>query len=296
MMKKIIILGITILIISCLKPPRDNPYDPDNPNKANLTGIVRSADGRIAGAEVKLYTIDDELYDTTSTDDQGMFEFTKINPGIYKVKAFAPYYLPAECEPESLPAGSSDTIELYFYGIKFTFDDDTVGTIEPFDFRRIFGNWKVMPDTTAPSEPNVYNCYGQKGLVLYNKEVSDFSIGVNFKFNSPIDTLSNTGIILRLKDSLNHYVVLASRRILSFVKIKNGTPTTLATAQIDIFHNQWYELWVEAYGEHYKVYFDGELKIDKSDGEFSKGMIGLWVNREQPPQISVNFDDVVIFR
>jgi len=295
-MKRILISLMILFCIVCLKPPRDNPYDPDNPDKAYLTGIVTSPDGRVANAEVKLITIDDELYDTTYTDDQGWFEFTEIEPGIYKIMAFAPYYLPAEYAPESLPAGSSDTIELYFYGMKFTFDDDTVGTIEPFDFRKVSGIWKVMSDNTAPSQPNVYNCNSQRGLALYNKEVSDFSIGVNFKFNNLVDTLSSAGIIFRLKDSLNHYVVLASRRIVSFVKIKNGTPVILATAPVDIFHNQWYELWVEACANHYKIYFDGELKIDKSDGEFSKGMTGLWVNREQPPQISVNFDNVVICR
>uniref|UniRef100_A0A7V0Z541 Carboxypeptidase regulatory-like domain-containing protein n=1 Tax=candidate division WOR-3 bacterium TaxID=2052148 RepID=A0A7V0Z541_UNCW3 len=294
-MKRILFLLIILFCMVCLKPPRDNPYDPDNPDKAYLTGIVTSPDGRIANAEVKLIT-DDTIYAITSTNSEGWYEFKDVDPGVYKLIAFADYFIPAEYSPESLPAGSSDTIELYFCGMKFTFDDDTVGTIEPFDFRRVYGAWKVMPDTTAPSLPNVYNCYGERCLALYNKEVSDFSIGVNLKFNNPVDTLSNAGIILRLKDSLNHYVVLASRKILSFVKIKNGNPIILATAPIDILHNQWYELWVEASGEHFKVYFDGELKIDKSDDEFSKGMTGLWVNRELPPQISVNFDDVVIFR
>ncbi|MEO0123156.1 MAG: carboxypeptidase-like regulatory domain-containing protein [candidate division WOR-3 bacterium] len=295
-MKKIIVIAMITLFAGCLKPPRDNPYDPDNPNKAYLAGYVSSADGKISGAEVKLLTMDDSIYSITSSNSAGWYEFTNVNPGIYKLIAFARNFIPTEYSPESLPAGSSDTVELYFNAVKYTFDEEDTGTVEPTDFKRLYGNWRVVNDSTAPSQPNAYNCFSQIGISNYAKTVSDFSIGLNFKFLTPVDTFSYAGVILRMKDTINYYSVSVSRKALIFAKIKNGNPIPLDYYPLFINQNQWYELWVDAIGSEFKIYFDGDLKIEKSDTEFSQGKVGLFISRETAPPISVNFDDVIICR
>lgn len=295
-MKKIIIATIIILFVACLQPPRDNPYDPDNPDKAYLTGYVKSADGKIAGAEVQMLTMDDSIYAETSTNTEGWYEFKNVNPGIYKLIAFARNYIPVEYSPESLPAGSYDTVELYLKAIKFTFDEEDTGTVEPMDFKKIDGNWRVINDNTAPSQPNVYNCSSQVGISNYIKTVSDFSIGVKFRFLTPVDTLSYAGVILRMKDILNYYSVSVSKKILLFVKIKNGNPSPLGYYSLPIDQNKWYELWVDAIGSEFKIYLDDSLMITKNDTEFSEGKVGLFVKREINTPVSVNFDDVIIYR
>lgn len=295
-MKKIFILIIIILMVACLKPKRDNEFDPNNPDKAYLNGTIDSPYGKVKNAKVKLLTLDHELYDSTFSNAEGWYEFSDIDPGIYKIMAFAPYYLPAEYYPESLPAGISDTVDLYFSTMIFDFDNDTVGTIEPFDFKWIYGNWKVQNDNSAPSLPNVYNCFSLRGLVLYNQTVQSFAIGIEFKFNIPPDTFSQVGVVLRLQDSLNYYTVSTSKERLLFCKVVNGVLTIIDHAQVFVTHNQWYSLWVEVCDTQFKVYFNEELKIEKTDDTFGEGKTGLLVERVGTNQINASFDNVVICR
>ncbi|MGQ9534902.1 MAG: carboxypeptidase-like regulatory domain-containing protein [bacterium] len=295
-MKKIIISIIIILMASCLKPPRDNEFDPKNPDKAYLTGVVASPYGKERHAKVRLLTSEYELYDSTFSDDEGRYEFSHIDPGIYKIMAFALYHLPVEYYPESLPAGTSDTVDLYFSTMLFDFDSDTVGTIEPFDFQRVIGNWRVQNDNSAPSLPNIYNCFGRRGLALYNPTVENFSIGIEFKINTSFDSFSQVGVVLRLQDSLNFYGVTVSSVMLSFWKIVDGGYTIIDNVPILLAHNEWYKLWVDVYDTQFKVYFNDELKIDTNDDEFSAGKTGLLVEREGQNPISVNFDNVVIYQ
>lgn len=295
-MKKILIPIIIILMASCLKPPRDNEFDPDNPNKAYLTGIITTPYGKANNCKVKLLTFDHKLYDSTFSDAEGRYEFSHIDPGIYKVMAFAPYYLPAEYYPESLSAGTSDTVDLYFSAMLFDFDSDTVGTIEPFDFKRVIGNWQVQNDNSAPSPPNIYNCFSPHGLALYNPTLENFSVGIDFKINTPPDTVSQVGVVVRLQDSLNYYTVSVSRIMLSFCKIVDGDLTIIDAVPILLAHNMWYKLWVDVCDDQFKVFFNDELKIDKTDDTFKEGKTGLLVEGEGQNPISANFDNVVICR
>ncbi|MCX7994280.1 MAG: carboxypeptidase-like regulatory domain-containing protein [candidate division WOR-3 bacterium] len=295
-MKRFEILILLVIMVACLKPPRDNRFDPENPDKAYLVGRVMSPDSAISDAEVKLLTLGDETYKATRTNSEGWYEFKEIDPGVYKIVAFTDYYLPAEYSPESLPAGASDTVDLYFSTLKLTFDEEPVGTTEPFGFKRIYGDWQVVSDTTAPSQPNVYNCNDQKGFVLFNKSISDFFTSTSFKFLSTVDTLSRTGFILRMKDTLNYYTATVNKKGIGFVKFKNGFPYILDFVTVPVIPDQWYELGVEASGNVFKIYFNGELKIEKNDPDFNEGKLGLILHRETPPKFSVNFDDVIIQR
>ncbi len=298
-MKKILIpiIIIMILVVSCLKPPRDNEFDPNNPDKAYLTGVVHSPEGKVKHAKIELLTSDHETYDSTYSDIEGRFEFTEIDPGIYKIMAFAPYYIPIDYYPESLPAGTSDTLDLYFSAMIFNFDSDTIGTVEPFDFKSISGNWRVVEDNTAPSQPNVYNCSTQdEGLALYNQPVVDFAIGVDFRMINPSDTLGEVGLVLRLKDSINYYLAVVSQEILMLGKVENGNFIPLKQELNSISAEEWYNLWVEVCGHQFKVYFNGNLKIDTADDQFNEGKVGLWVYSQSQSAISVNFDNVQISR
>ncbi|MEO0185078.1 MAG: carboxypeptidase-like regulatory domain-containing protein [candidate division WOR-3 bacterium] len=297
-MKKIIIICITILMFACLKPPRDNEFDPDNPDKASLTGYIESPEGKVKNAKIKILTADHELYDSTFSDPEGKYEFSEIDPGIYSVLVFhtLPYYHPIDYYPESLPAGTADTLDFYFSTMMFNFDNDSVGTTEPFDFKRIAGFWSVQNDNTAPSQPHVYNCNSQYGLALYNQAVNSFAIGIHFKFVSHLDTLTQAGVVLKLQDSLNYYIVSVSAGILAFCKVKNGDTTIIDVVPNIIMQNEWCELWVDVCDNNFKIYFNGDLKIEKLDNEFGVGKTGLWVYRAEPPQVSVNFDNVTICR
>ncbi len=293
---KIIFAAIIILVASCLNPPRDNDFDPNNPNKASLVGYVGSPEGKVRNAKVKLFAIEHDLYDSTYSDEEGKYKFMELDPGIYKLMAFTPYYLPAEYFPESLPAGAYDTVELYFSANIFNFDNDTINTIEPFDFQRIAGNWRVMDDNTAPSQPHVYNCQGPYGLALYSRTVTDFCIQAEFKISTPVDTVTQVGVVVRLQDSLNYYLVAVAKEMLFFCKVKNGLLDVLQQTQILVNQNEWSTIYVDVCEDNFKIYFNGDLKIEKADTEFNIGKTGLWAERVSGLNVSVSFDDIIIYR
>ncbi len=294
--QKIIFAAIIILVVACLNPPRDNDFDPNNPNKAHLVGYLESPEGKVKNAKVKLFTIAHELYDSTYSNAEGGYEFKEIDPGIYKIMAFLPYYLPAEYYPESLPAGKYDTVDLYFSANIFNFDNDTINTTEPFDFQRIAGDWRVMNDNTAPSQPHVYNCRSHYGLALYSRTVTNYCIQVEFKINTPVDTATQVGIVARLQDSLNYYLVAVAKEMLFFCKVKNGLLDVLQQTQILVNQNVWYGLCVDACEKNFKIYFNGDLKIEYTDNDFAIGKTGLWANRISGLDVSVSFDDIIIYR
>ncbi len=77
-MKKIVYVAFVLFaLVSC--------------NKAN-NGMIdgtASADGGniVSGITVKLYTIDAELYDTATTDNEGNFTFSDVKSGNYYIGA-----------------------------------------------------------------------------------------------------------------------------------------------------------------------------------------------------------------
>lgn len=299
-MKKFIILGlgIVLILISCLKPARDNPFDPDNPQKANLTGYILSADGKVGEARIilKYYGYNDnKVYAETTADNEGKYEFLEVDPGIYRILAFAPHYLTGGYFPESLPAGMSDTVNLYLPGMIFDFDDVPIGTKEPYNFKVTFGNWMVKSENNAPSPPNVYNCNDTLGLSLYNKIMDNCCISIELMIKN-LPPSGKAGIVLRFTDHLNYYLVAISKDTLSFGKFVDGIYDPLGSAPNSINANEWYNLFVESSGEYFKIYFNGEMKIDETDEEFSEGKFGALIYGEDNIPSDVCFDDVKILR
>jgi len=294
----IMIVGLTV----CLKPARDNVYDPNNPNKAKICGIVYGLnDLPVRNAEVFLMQ-DTEVTDTTTTGDDGYYEIGGIDPGIYKQVARAPYYVSWECEPESLPAYADDTIDIWFCAQYYDFENEATGTVQPFGFDTICGTWAVINDGSGPehhSTPNVY--HGEKTaagptLALLKNSGSDFHLETRFKVLNVSQPEWVIGALFRYNDNQNFYFVGITNLGIA-IQRRIGVADTTLQFQPHVFQvDQWYDLSVQMCGIDITVWSD-EVNLNFSDSSLVTGKVGLWVsNINASHQTSVNFDDVIIGR
>ncbi|HEX7319206.1 MAG TPA: carboxypeptidase-like regulatory domain-containing protein [bacterium] len=283
---------LLVAVVACLNPPHDNEYDPDNKLKAHLSGTVYGPDDIIPGAIVHMipdYDTTDVCIDTT--DANGKYSFEELDPGIYKIFTKAEYHYPQECYPESLKADTAAVIDVFMHWL-FTFDNESIGTIEPFNFEVFYGDWGVVEDQSAPSLPNVYSCATMDdGFAALIGNFSNFCFGADFKVIGP-DTLWNVGFILRYVDSQNYYSLSVSAGVMHLEKWENGTPTVIGFSSMTINTDEWYNLDVDACGSNFYVYLDGDSKIEATDSTFTEGRNGLYIAKGANASSTVHFDNV----
>jgi hypothetical protein len=297
-----IIIMALLTVISCIEPDRDAPYDPNNPNKPSLYGYTRDYDwSPLPGATVKLRQGGDVRYSTMS-DNDAWFEFPDINPGIYELYAEAEYY-DTYIDTLYLYAGRRDTVDVHFQELYFHFDNETLGTQEPFDFVQVFGSWQVQEDNTDPdlhSTPNVYHAVhsgssAEFALAVYRDTLEDFSVSTNLKV---LSSSSNwrVGLALRYQSESNCYVVQFTHDSLSLIKIRNGNLSLLATTTSNTFApDTWYHIYAHLYENEIKVYLEYEkvFEIYDDSSPLYTGMAGLWLYTSEPTgTATAHFDDV----
>ncbi len=281
-----------VAIIACLNPPHENEYDPDNPNKASLSGTVYGPDGEVAGAIVHMIPDYDstDVY-TDTTDVNGEYFFEELDPGIYTIFTTAEYHYPQECYPESLPAYAVDTIDVFMHWL-FTFDNESVGDTMPFGFEKIWSNWSVAEDQSAPSSPNVYRCETMdEGFTAVIGNYSNFCLGADFKVVGP-DSMWNVGFMLRYDDPDNYYCVSIISGAIHFIRRLNGTPSYIGFSSVTINTDEWHNLDVDACGSNFYVYLDGDNKIEVTDTTITEGRIGLYVAKGASTPSTAHFDNV----
>ena len=295
---------ISLVVLACLEPERDNPYDPNNPDIVYLGGTIYGFDGSpIQGAVVKLM-IDDEIIEEVESDNDGWYEILDIEPDTYKLKAEAGYYTPLEIYPLVLTSGFyNDSFDLYFEEIFFDFENEIVGTVEPHGFEVALGNWEITEDPGQPDEhsvPNVYSGFTDIDVAVagLTEPVKDFWIDTKFKVLDISGSVWEAGIILRGQDEYNYYVVSLSRYYneIALYKIVDGDFYYIDYASMTFSPNIWYKLSADFHGSDIEIYLNEELIFETVDTTFPQGLIGLLVcTYAQGEMVSVNFDDIGIY-
>ncbi len=295
-MKKLFFLPIIcFLLLVCLKPERDNEYDPNNPNKAHLAGkVYNSFDNNlpVVNAEITLTSEEGGSSENTLTDEHGWYEFARIDPGIYKINANAGYLM-KELFPESLPAGAeNDSFDLYFHEAFWDFENEPLNTDEPLGFTAVAGAWSVIDD---PDQGHVYNgnTLGTGlAIAITDVVVNDFYYESMIKVDTSAGNTFVAGILFRYHDDQNYYVVTLFVDHIKLIESSSGAWTTIDTALRGFSHNRWYTLSVDCSGDHIKVFIDNETTpvFDVHNGTFADGRVGLFA--EDNP--SVSFDDIYI--
>jgi hypothetical protein len=184
----------------------------------------------------------------------------------------------------------------------YSFDADTVGSLPPkfhaaLTGRGPTGEWKVQSDSTGPSQPNVLaqlsadtTNYRFPLAIADEGSFLDLDISVKVKPVSGSEDQA-AGLVWRLRDSNNYYVVRANALENNVVlyKVENGEREDLPLRnegrtygkKATVPSQQWSELRVVAQGKLFEVYLNDQKLFEVEDETFREaGKVGLWTKAD----------------
>jgi Domain of Unknown Function (DUF1080) len=182
----------------------------------------------------------------------------------------------------------------------YNFDSDATGQLPAKFHEALTGGggavkWVVQAENSAPSKPNVLAQtsadqadYRFPLAIADEGSFRDLDLSVKFKaVSGAIDRAA--GLVFRLKDANNYYVVRANalEDTFNLYHVVNGSRQEIKGSQVRVSSGEWHELRVEAVGNKFTCYFDGDKKIEVADETFKDaGKIGVWTKAD-----SVTFFD-----
>jgi hypothetical protein len=290
----------------CINAPRDNKYDPDNPDKAEMTGGACEPDGRIiAGANADLmHDYNDEVVRSDTSDSSGSFYFDKIDPGIYRIHALAPHFSGVYTGPESLWGGTRlDGYRLYF--TTFHFEDDAEGAM-PYGFSNITGRWAIARDPSQANEhsaPNVsrganIGAYDpDPSLAIFRSKAQYPDLEVKLKVLSSSGSQWQTGIVFRYQDKSNYYFVKMAPDTAEIGFKKDNNITIVADTSLTFLTETWYTLKISCDSLFTSVCMNDSciFRTYTFAYVFPDGSFGMLVSSREPGvTATVNFDDIFV--
>jgi hypothetical protein len=195
-------------------------------------------------------------------------------------------------------------------GVKtWDFDHDR-GYSTPQDWIAVAGDWRVVIDRDAPSEPNTLGLPGY-GLPHTSQvkiwfssffstdylvaipedttEYADFSYGAAFKVWGGAWG-SYAGLVFRYTDPQSYYVLAAAcpKDTLALYRMSGGQLNLIKEVPAELERGRWYTLKVDARGGHFIAYLDGKQMFAADDATIAKGRIGVWSQNDS----RVSFDNI----
>ncbi|HSQ18775.1 MAG TPA: family 16 glycoside hydrolase [Blastocatellia bacterium] len=199
----------------------------------------------------------------------------------------------AEAPAPLQPAGKS---------FVYNFDNEAAGQTpakfhEALTGQGVQARWVVEADPSAPSQPNVLaqlsrdkTDYRFPLAIADGGSFQDLDLSVKFKAISG-DVDRAAGLVFRLKDANNYYVVRANALEGNYrlYHVVAGKRQQVAGADFKVASGEWHELRVECVGNKITCYYDGEKKIESTEDTFKEaGKIGLWTKADSV----IYFDDL----
>jgi Domain of Unknown Function (DUF1080) len=168
------------------------------------------------------------------------------------------------------------------------------------------GNWKVVADPTAPSQPNVLAQLSDEATnyrfplaIVEKTHYKDVVLSVRFKTISGARD-QGAGLVWRFRDANNYYVVRANALENNVVLYKmqegkrislapTGTPEKTYGVKTRVPGNTWNKLGVQVKGSLFTVSLNGQKLFEVEDNTFAAaGKIGLWTKADSV----ISFDDL----
>lgn len=154
------------------------------------------------------------------------------------------------------------------------------------------GTWDVRGETDTPSPPNALCQTGMAtfpALSLGDSVFGDVIVTTRFK---PISGREDqaAGLLFRIQDQDNYYILRANalENNVNFYKYAGGRRSSLKEAKAQVLPGQWQELRVEAVGNRFRGFLNGQQVVEVTDDTYQAGQVGLWTKAD-----SVTcFDDV----
>jgi hypothetical protein len=186
----------------------------------------------------------------------------------------------------------------------WNFDQDKAGESAP-DWQNLVDSWQVIPDATAPSQPNTYGLppgrtlttllhllnYYPMAVVKDPTEYGDFTLEASFKSAGGRFDCSG-GLLFRYVDAQNFYVVAAGcpSDYFQFSRMYKGKLEMIKQQVVPTDRDIWYKIRVEAQGNRFTFYDNDKQVFDADDSKIAKGRIGLWARDDS----QARFDNVTL--
>jgi hypothetical protein len=178
----------------------------------------------------------------------------------------------------------------------WNFDTGIPGTIAK-GFTNEVGEWKVVADPNAASQPNVLAQLAKSSGATFNVTLlgdtnyKDLEISVQMKAVAGKEDQGG-GLVWRAKDAKNYYVARYNPLEDNYrlYKVEKGRRSELKSA--DVKHTDgWHALRITMKGSLIQCYYDGQKYLEAKDNTFSgAGKIGLWTKADAQTQ----FDDLMV--
>jgi len=145
--------------------------------------------------------------------------------------------------------------------------------------------WKVEPDTSAPSQPNILKQSGSGTFpwcVKQSVRIADGFVEVKFKPLAGREDQAG-GVLWRFKDANNYYIARANalENNVSLYYVEKGRRITIKYVDAPVPARQWHTLRVEFSGKAISVVFDGRQYIRVDDDRIAgEGAVGVWTKAD----------------
>ena len=185
--------------------------------------------------------------------------------------------------------------------ITFSFDSESANKPpQGFEFGRTgngaLGKWVVKAEKSAPSAPNVLaqtdadDTDYRFPIAFTGPALRDLHLSVKCKpVSGRVD--QGCGLVFRLKDADNYYVTRANalENNVRLYHVVNGKRVQFAGWNGKVTSGVWHDLAVDAQGDHFQVFYEGNKVIDAHDKTFiDAGKFGLWTKADSV----IYFDDL----
>jgi hypothetical protein len=175
-----------------------------------------------------------------------------------------------------------------------TFDDDTTDAPpRRFSFARTGkgapGKWMVRAEAGAPSGANVLaqidpdNTNFRFPIAVLNEPLlKDVRVSVRCKLVSgKVDQAC--GLVARYRDESNYFITRANalENNIRLYTVRDGKRTELASHDIEVSPNVWYDYRLDVKGDHLQVFWNGQRVLDHHDATFAEaGLVGVWTKAD----------------
>jgi hypothetical protein len=185
----------------------------------------------------------------------------------------------------------------------FTFDGDAVGAAPAgFELARTGsgaeGKWVVEADRDKPANHILTQSSADPTddrfplAVVKDGAYKDVTLSVRARpISGKVDQAF--GLVWRYRDANNYYLTRcnADEDNCTIYHVVKGSRRPFQNKSVKVATNTWHTLKIEAKGNHFTVWFDGEKVLDAKDGTFQEaGKVGLWTKADSV----IQFDDLTI--
>jgi hypothetical protein len=172
---------------------------------------------------------------------------------------------------------------------RLDFEASTPGALPP-ELVHVLGDWRVGPgpDGRFLEQTGDFHSADFPRVILKDLTFTNVHVKVRCSMREGDDDRA-CGLMWRLQNSDNYYLTRANalEDNVRLYKVVDGDRNEMASKDTKVTPNDWHTL--EAFNEagHIRIVWDGQTVIEKDDGQFQSGKVGLWTKADSV----TSFDD-----